>query len=433
MKKIFSILAVAVAVAACVKSDPVNVPADTNRAVRFTASNMMQFQTKATAIANGTQVGIYAGAPIGKDNVSYTVSMEENATSGTLAATAANSLLWAVGQTTQATKFLAVYPYAEVRDLLGENEADKYISYEISDAESVEYANVFLAAAASQAPGAGETPAGVALAFKHPFAKLVYNIDNQSDDYVAGLKISGIRRTGKLMFATGDITTTGEPVAADEAVALNANGANSYMTIAMPEAVAVNPVITVNMVSGAVYTFKLAEGIVLEAGKVYTANIKLTGGHGAEISDRSVLGTFTVAAWENVNSGNMSADASTPAAKWWYLEGNIDEIGGTTDGNWNKHIPFKCVSQYAWEVSFYYAGSADATNGFKIRYAASATDWEDAWGRDLVINADDITAEGYLVDNTSHDSGNVRISATGKYKIVFYPDTHDFHIYKITE
>lgn len=444
MKKAFvTILGLAACLVACNKAEKVAPAAlDPNRPVQFTVSNIYTLETKADAIANGKTVAIYAGAPIGADNISATVTMEENATSGTLAPTVTNSLLWGVGQTTETTKFLAVYPYETTRPLVGETEDAKYIEYSITDAASVEYADKFLAAATSQAPGTGATPAKVALAFKHPFAKLVYNINNTSDDFVSKLEISGIRRTGNLMFATGEVTTTGEANGTDALVELNANGENSFMTVVMPETAAVNPVVKVTMVSGATYTFQLAAATALAAGKVYTANIAISGSHGTTESNRTVLGTFTVTDWQNVDAGNLSAGGSTAAAKWWYLEGNIDTVDGTTDGNWSKHIPFKCVGPVTWQVDFYYAGTNDySTNGFKIRYAADAADWSESYGMSTgniwVINVDDVKAEGaegdpYLVHDLTSDNGtNIAMSAHGKFRIKFYTDTHNFHIYKL--
>jgi len=433
--KRFVILAAAAALAfvSCSKNEDVQTyEPDLNRPVSFTVSNLAVEMTKADAISNNSHVAIFAGAPISRNNVKMTVTMEPNANSGLLTPTVANSLLWAVGQTTEATKFLAVYPFENERDLIGADEAEKYVDYNIASAADVEYANVFLAAAASQAPGTDETPASVALAFKHPFAKLVYTIDNQSDDFVSAVSISGIRRTGHLMFATGEVTTTGEPVAADAAVALNANGENSYMTIVMPETEAVNPVVTIDMVSGAKYTYHLTEGIALVAGKLYTANITITGSHGTEQSDRTVVGSFTITDWDTVNSGDLSGGVTTEAPKWWYLEGNIDEVSGTTDGNWDTHIPFRCVGATIWTVDFYYAGGTSVDEGFKIRNAESFTDWSDSWGKDIVIDANAIDPEnGLLVEGLSQGGVNMRINAVGTYRIRFYTDTHNYHIYKI--
>lgn len=425
----------ATALVSCEKAENVEQPkGDENRPVQFTVSNFYSVTTKADPIADGKHVAIYAGAPISKDNVQMTVAMEA-ADAGTLAPTVTNSLLWAVGQTTQETRFLGVYPYANGRTLVGDTEAEKYIDYNISSDDDVEYAEVFLAAAASQAPGTDTAnPEKVALAFKHPFAKLVYNIDNQSDDYVKSVSIKGIRRTGHLMFTTGAVVPTGEAIT--EAVALLANGENSYKTVVMPEATAVNPIILIEMYSGAKYTFQLASAIALEAGKIYTAGITLTGSHGTEASDRTVTGTFTVTDWDNVDAGDLASGDVTPATKWWYLEGNIDELPGTSDGNWSKHIPFACVGPNTWKVDFYYAGTTDASTGLKIRYAADMADWSEAWGKELVIDAANIAAvdaeDTYLATGLSKEgSPNIRINAVGNYRIKFYSDTHDFHIYKL--
>ena len=432
MKKILLAFAAVAALAACQKKDEMKpYVGDVSRPVSFSVENIYSLDTKADAIASGKKVGIFAGSPINKENVQFNVSMT-SATAGTLSPVVTNSLLWGVGQTSQQTRFLAVYPYAEGLTLTDVSEDLKSFTYEISDAENVDYADKFLTAAAQQAPGSGDTPAKVALAFKHPFAKLVYNIDNQTDDYVADVKISGIHRNGKIMFVTGTAYPTGALVEPEDAVSLNVVTPNaSYMTVVMPEGVSVNPAITVTMVSGAKYAFALASGTTLEAGKVYTAAVTLTGGHGTEESDRTVLGTFTVTDWENVNAGAMIGGVVSDAAKWWYLEGNIDEVSGTTDGEWQKHIPFKCIGSTIWEVDFYYATTeTDIEHGLKIRYAADASDWDDSWGVDTVIDAAEITAEGKLIQGLSQGGSNIRINTPGKYRIHFYTDTHDFHIYK---
>ena len=432
MKKILLAFAAVAALAACQKKDEMKpYVGDVSRPVSFSVENIYSLDTKADAIASGKKVGIFAGSPINKENVQFNVSMT-SATAGTLSPVVTNSLLWGVGQTSQQTRFLAVYPYAEGLTLTDVSEDLKSFTYEISDAENVDYADKFLTAAAQQAPGSGDTPAKVALAFKHPFAKLVYNIDNQTDDYVADVKISGIHRNGKIMFVTGTAYPTGALVEPEDAVSLNVVTPNaSYMTVVMPEGVSVNPAITVTMVSGAKYAFARASGTTLDAGKVYTAAVTLTGGHGTEESDRTVLGTFTVTDWENVNAGAMTGGVVSDAAKWWYLEGNIDEVTGTSDGEWQKHIPFKCIGSTIWEVDFYYATTeTDIEHGLKIRYAADASDWDDSWGVDTVIDAAEITAEGKLIQGLSQGGSNIRINTPGKYRIHFYTDTHDFHIYK---
>lgn len=433
MKKVFLALAAIAALASCQKKDEVKpYVGDTSRPVTFSVENIYALETKADPIGNGTKVGIYAGSPINRENVQFNVTMT-TASAGTLAPVVTNSLLWGVGQTTQETRFLAVYPYANGRTLTDVSEDLKSFTYEISDAENVDYADKFLTAVALQAPGTGETPAKVALAFSHPFAKLVYNIDNQSDDYVADVKISGIHRDGKVMFVNGAAIPTGAALEPEDAISLNVVTPNeSYMTVVMPEGTPVNPAITITMVSGAKYSYALASSTNLLAGKVYTASITLTGSHGTEESDRTLTGTFTVTDWENVNSGSMTGGISSEASKWWYLEGNIDEVGGTEDGNWNKHIPFKCVGSTIWQVDFYYAATeTDVDHGFKIRYAADAADWSEAYGVDAVIASAGIDAEGYLMQGLSTSGSNIRIDAVGNYRIRFYTDTHDFHIYKL--
>lgn len=438
MKRFFIAAALAaMAFVSCDKNEAVSqVSEDGSRQVEFTFSGLYTLTTKADPIADGKYVGIYAGAPISKDNVQMTVAME-TATSGTLTPTTTNSLLWGVGQTTEATKFLAVYPYETTRPLVGDDEATKYIEYAVQDgAESVSYANVFLTAAASQAPGTDAEKAKVALEMKHPFAKLVYNITNNSDDFVASASISGIHRNGHLSFATGAVTATGE---AENNVALIANGENSWMTVVMPEEAAVNPTVKLTMTSGATYTFVLSAGVALQAGKVYTAAITISGSHGAEVSDRTVLGTFSVTDWAEVDAGAMNPDSNTNASAWWYITGNIDDVSGTVDQNWNKSIPFKCVSATDWQVDFYYAGTNDpATNGFKLILVGDTTTWYGmSPSNNWVINTEDVKAEGaedpYLVHSLTSADGNVNIAMNnhGKFRIRFTPSESKFYLYKL--
>lgn len=434
MKKFLTFFAAAAALVACNKTaDTTQAPG--SREVKFTVSNLYTVTTK-TAIADDSHVAIFAGAPINANNVQMTVDMEANATSGTLTPTVTNSLLWAVGQTTTATNFFAIYPYEIGRTLAGDTEAEKYLEYDIASASDVVYANDFLAAAKSQAPGTGEDPATVALAFKHPFAKLVYNITNTSDDFVSGLKISGIRRTGHVMFTTGAAVPTGEAISADNAVALNENGENSFMTVVMPETEAVNPLVVVEMASGAKYTFALSQAIALEAGKVYTASIAISGGHEAEVSDRTVYGSFTVTDWVNVDAGSMTGGTVTPATKWWYLVGNIDAYGGTADGNWSKFVPFKCIGNDLWQVDFYFAGG----NGFKLMYAANPPEWDYAYGMissdTWIIDPQYVYAEGagndYKVHSLTNVNGqDINMSGTGNFRIKFTPSIMEFYIYKL--
>ena len=434
MKKFLTFFAAAAALVACNKTaDTTQAPG--SREVKFTVSNLYTVTTK-TAIADDSHVAIFAGAPINANNVQMTVDMEANATSGTLTPTVTNSLLWAVGQTTTATNFFAIYPYEIGRTLAGDTEAEKYLEYDIASTSDVVYANDFLAAAKSQAPGTGDAPATVALAFKHPFAKLVYNITNTSDDFVSGLKISGIRRTGHVMFTTGAAVPTGEAIAAADAVALNENGTNSFMTVVMPETEAVNPLVVVEMASGAKYTFALSQAIALEAGKVYTASIAISGGHEAEVSDRTVYGSFTVTDWVNVDAGSMTGGTVTPATKWWYLVGNIDAYGGTVDGNWSKFVPFKCIGNDLWQVDFYFAGG----NGFKLMYAANPPEWDYAYGMSSsdtwIIDPQYVYAEGagndYRVHSlTNVDGQDINMSGTGNFRIKFTPSIMEFYIYKL--
>lgn len=450
MKKAFvTILGLAACLVACNKAEKVAPAAlDPNRPVQFTVSNIYSLETKAPL--DGTSaVEVFAGDPINASNVQLTVkTYDATAKTGTL--NTSNSLLWGVGQTDGSTNFFAVYPHEGSRTITKPEdtavESNWYLPYSISAASDVAYANDFLVAVASQKPGTSTETNKVALAFKHPFAKLVYNINNTSDDYVVSATISGIRRSGNIGFTNGTVTPTGTAVAAESPVALDVvTAGTSFMTVVMPESSNVNPVVVLTMGSGAEYTFKLSgTGMALEAGKVYTATIPVTGTeHGETVSDRAVYGTFTVIDWTPVaiDKENIVSGGTTEATNWWYIVGNIAKENETTDSNWGLHLPLKCVGEHQWEVSFYYAGTSDESNGFKIKYAPVAspsTDWTEAYGKNATIAAADVTAageSGLLVEGmyVTGVGDGIRIDTKGKYKVRFYDDTHNFHIFKITE
>ncbi|GEM_PF-5751308 len=450
MKKAFvTILGLAACLVACNKAEKVAPAAlDPNRPVQFTVSNIYSLETKAPL--DGTSaVEVFAGDPINASNVKLTVkTYDATAKTGTL--NTSNSLLWGVGQTDGSTNFFAVYPHEGSRTITKPEdtavESNWYLPYSISAASDVAYANDFLVAVASQKPGTSTETNKVALAFKHPFAKLVYNIDNTSDDYVVSATISGIRRSGNIGFTTGVVTATGDAIAAANAVALDVETAGTkFWTVVMPDASNVNPVVVLTMGSGAKYTFKLnGTGMPLEAGKEYTATIPVTGSsHEVPVSDRAVYGTFTVTDWTPVAIANESiiSGGATEATNWWYIVGNIAKENETTDSNWGLHLPLQCVGEHQWEVKFYYAGTSDDSNGFKIKYAPVAnptSDWSAAYGKNATIAVADITAagEGGLLVTELILTGvgdGIRIDTKGKYRVRFYDDTHNFHIFKLTD
>ena len=153
MKKSLLIIASALALFACAKQESVRTaqPGD----VKFT-SNIQTYTLKATDVAfeNGDKVGIFAGAPISKNNVEATVegtSLNHN-----------SKIKWVDGDNS-VVDFYAYYPYAEG--------TGKTISFAVAANQNVEngYAKSDLMIASAKS---GQTENAIALNFKHALSKV---------------------------------------------------------------------------------------------------------------------------------------------------------------------------------------------------------------------------------------------------------------------
>ena len=229
MKKTFILLlAAAAAFAACQKADVATPVADDSaRVVKFSANNLYSFDTKSgSAFAAGEYVSVYAGSPIYASNVKYTIgTITEHA--GSLTPTVENNVIkWGAEQfgTATATKFLAIYPWAESRSIAENGTLD----YDIANDE--EYASYFMTAAVSKASNNANDLA-VNFAFTHPFVKLSYSITAPGDDAISTVKMYNVKRTGTIAFNTGAATAAdGGAISSSDAYTVSGS-AGSYSTI----------------------------------------------------------------------------------------------------------------------------------------------------------------------------------------------------------
>lgn len=424
MKKSFIlILAAAATLVACQKSQVVT-PKENNRLVKFTTENLYQFDTKAMT----GSVKVWAGSPI-NSNSEYSIS-GSNLTGG--------SLLWGVEQagTTTPSYFFAKYPYV-AGDAFTHTSAAYDCSIDVSTGDAktiaIDAAVNLMVAATKAAPGTGEDPAAVAFSFKHPFAKLVYNVTNNSDDAVQFATISGVAWNGSIDYTETDadapqqLTVTATPTAARTTGAEASNefmngGWDStaekyvYYTISLPAA-SMSPVITIKMYSGATYTYSLSSAITLEAGKIYTANITLgnTHNHSSVTNNRTVTATFTETDWADAASQPSLAvsdgyDASG-ITYWAYV--SASSYDGSTYNNFATKKPMSLVGDHLWKTTITFAAAGtDDVRKFKLRI-------NDAWVGQTAKTSDDHDWSVWTVAEGTGDDISNSFKASTTYTIYF--------------
>ena len=254
MKKIYSIIAVALAFASCSSLMEKDVTPAGQSAVRFT-TNIGAFATKATADAfeNGDQVGIIANEPINVDNVLYTVS------GNTL--TSDTPICWLQGQEAE-TGFFAYYPYDKEFSML--NEYQYVLKVETDQRSHEAYSRSdFLVAEGAAKPGEP-----VNLEFQHFFSRIDVALPSQLLSSVASVGISGV--SSSYVIGTGEQS---EPVTITAAQITSASGEKTFSAIIIPQTANLSLVIT--KTDGSVQTFTLGKTMYFEQGKRYQAQLSL--------------------------------------------------------------------------------------------------------------------------------------------------------------
>ena len=416
MKKfIFAAAIAALALVSCQKAEVQYVP-DTNSPVRFVAQNIGTYTVKSEAIEEvDQQIGVFAGAPIDRNNVLHTVAAGKTLTSAT-------TLYWGATQT-DPTPFAAMYPYnSEV--------TTGTVEYVIND---FEHANKFMTAYVSTAKGDD-----VVLPFKHPFAKLVITVDETalSNDTVKEVKVGNVSQSGTfnlLANTVTNVTKVASPVAAEEV-------SGKYVVIIYPEEV--NPVIYVETFGGNTYAFQLSAAHTFNAGDVASATVTVTGGAGDAGQGGSAapatMGEFTVTEWgEEASAGSTAADAgnTTEVSEWWYLIGSVN---GTV---WNKAFALTAVADNQWSIDFAYDVPANASDeGFKLvkvaksgvaAFVADLGTWSTAVAAEAGSN--DTTA--IITPGTEYSAwgtgaGNLKFAEAGTYSLTFAPTGYAINVTK---
>lgn len=338
MKKLFALtLGVATLVCACNREEMPQTANDT-REVHFSVpANTFSF-TKATeaALEDDDVIQIIAGSPINA-NSAATVSGESlNLTS---------KLYWKAGQTVP-TNFVAIYPGAGQTTTTIDN-------YDLVGGGNHDYAyhSKFLVASTTANPD--ET---VALAFKHPFSKVVVNVnsDELGEDAVSTVKLNGVVLQGAMDLAASTIDIEGKEAGNVTAAKI---ADNSYAAIVMPQTA--RPTLVIETELGSIFNFVLPADFTFEAGKVATAAVTLKGGGSSAGGRTEVAFTFSVTDWDASATNPAFEEGESTLGAYWQIFGTVysdddEEAGVPTVEAWAKKYNMTYLGNGVWEITINY-------------------------------------------------------------------------------
>ena len=351
--------------------------------VRFTSNIENTFAVKGLdPLAAGKTVRILAGTPISASTDAEAVS------GGTL--TPATPLKWKENQSAKTT-FVGIYPSK------GETEPSisNYSLIGEGGVQDFEYQNNFLTALAKDVtPGAT-----VNLEFKHPFVKMVMNIDNQltGTPEVSAVEVSEVVLAANLILDAGTIV----PAADKGSVKATKNATSGkFEAIIMPQDGA-KPVLALT-VGTTLYTFRINAATNFVAGKTYTASLTLKDTTPVVVDGDPVSFGFTVTDWEEEATPLVATDVTDV----WSVVGDVAGgwgndivmVEGATPGVLEANITYRSNNEFKLRKAFSWTVSAGLKEG--VAYVG-ATNWD-----------------GHL-DATDN---NIKLAAEGEYKITFNPE-----------
>ena len=395
MKKVLYAALAVLALAACAKQESVR-PVQQGE-VRFT-TNIQTYTVKATdtAFENNDEIGIFAGAPIGKDNVKAVVT-------GT-SLLPVTPIKWVDGNDSP-VEFVAYYPYAETATL-----TDYSFAVKADQRAAANYTGSdLMLAKKSSAP----TESAVELAFSHALSKVVITVTNSvPETTVSKVEFEGVATAAKVNLSTGAISDLG---AADATITANANGA-AYQLILLPQSA--SPKVNVYLSNGSKYVYALASAFTFKAGKKASAALAVT----PQQEAGAVEFSFTVSDWEvdadALDFGDPTVEAGVPEHTW-------SVIGSMNDDGWNTDIPM-VLTDGKWTATITYA----AGDEFKLR-ADGAWDLsagiKSTWENQVFVAGDN--PDPYLEENSPR---NIKLEAAGEYKLEFEYPAYKFVVTKVS-
>ena len=393
MKKIVLVLAAALALASCAKQESVRMAQPGE--VRFT-TNIQTYTVKATdtAFENNDQVGIFAGAPIGKNNVQAVVT-------GT-SLIPVTPIKWVDGNNSS-VEFVAYYPYAE-----GASLTDYAFAVEANQVNLANYKKSdLMLAKTSSAP----KESAVELAFSHALSKVVITLTNNvPETTVSRVEFEGVAMSAKVNLSTGAISELG---AAGTIIANAADAA--YQLILLPQSA--SPKVNVYLSNNLKYVYELASAFTFKAGKKASAALVVD----PQQEAGAVQFSFTVADWvvdaDALEFGDPTVEEAAPEHTW-------SVIGSMNEDGWQTDIPM-VLTDGKWTATITYA----AGDEFKLR-ADGAWDLsagiKSTWENTVFIAGEN--PDPYLEENSSR---NIMLEAAGEYKLEFEYPAYKFVVTKL--
>lgn len=336
------------------------------------STDIRSFNVKATdtAFDNGDEIGLFAGAPIGKNNVKGTVS-------GTrVLVDEANPIQWMSGQT-DPTDFVGYYPYNAALE-----DASAY-DFAVATDQSAEGAytasDLMVASAKGNPPSGGSDDAVVHLGFKHVLSKVIIKIDNQAGKSITGVSLLNIANAAKFNLHA-DGTEVAASVGAAQPQIKAAKGADDvYQLLTVPQGA--QPLLKVEVAEGEAYVFSLASAFTFAPGKKYTAEVTLAG----DIPAGEVTFTLEVSDWEDAAENPVFGEGQVTVVrdKW-------SVIGKLMGTNWNEDFVMTDGQDDSWSIDITYAEGDE----FKFRFNGEWTYQYGMWQSDEneTITADAIAA-----------------------------------------
>ena len=390
MKRLTVILAAALALFSCAKQESVR-PVQQGE-VRF-STNIQTYAVKATdtAFENNDQIGIFAGAPISKNNVKAVVT-------GT-SLIPVTPIKW-VPENNDLVEFVAYYPYAEAAAV-----ADYSFAVEANQSAAANYTKSdLMLAKTSSAP----TENAVELAFRHALSKVVITLTNSvPETTVSRVEFEGVALSAKVNLSTGAVSELGEA----GTITANAAGA-AYQLILLPQSA--SPKVNVYLSNGLKYSYALASAFTFKAGKKATAALVVNPQQEAGVVEFS----FSVEDWvvdsDALEFEDPTVEEGTPEESWVV----IGKINGKT---WDDPaVVTMTENQYGdFEADITWAEDGE----FKLRKGDLWVGMKPGWNSYALGDFGNDT--NYLSD--SNDAPNIVLEApVGEYHLYFDPENYWF-------
>ena len=388
MKKVLYAALAVLALAACAKQESVR-PVQQGE-VRFT-TNIQTYTVKATdtAFENNDQIGIFAGTPIGKDNVKAVVT-------GT-SLIPVTPIKWVEGNDSP-VEFVAYYPYAETATL-----TDYSFAVKADQRAAANYTGSdLMLAKKSSAP----TESAVELAFSHALSKVVITVTNSvPETTVSKVEFEGVATAAKVNLSTGALSDLG---AADATIIANANGA-AYQLILLPQSA--SPKVNVYLSNSSKYVYALASAFTFKAGKKASAALAVT----PQQEAGAVEFSFTVSDWEVDADALDFGDPTVEAAEeGWAVMG----LGG----DWETGVAMTEDEYGNWSADITYAEGDE----FKLKKGDTWVGMKPDWAYFGLGDFGNDT--NYLQEGD--EAINIVLQAAGEYHLFFAPDTKWFVVTK---